>query len=173
MVSSLVLILAILGQTPAQATAPAPQAVPLGATYNPDNPFARILAGTLSSVVVAETDTALAFMDHAPVRPGHVLVIPKSATVSLLDSTPEQLAGVMALARCVAIAQAAAFQADGMTGLSLSQNNGAPNQHVGHIHFHLVPTYAGRTFTPAATPVPQEQLEPVAARVRAAMPERC
>jgi len=146
------------------------QAVPLGALYDPGNPFARILDGTLPSVVVAETDAALAFMDKAPARPGHVLVIPKSSTVSLLDATPEQLAGVMALARCVAVAQTAAFAPDGMTGLSLRQNNGAPSQHVGHIHFHLIPTYGDMPIATSPASVPLEKLEPVAARIRTAMP---
>jgi diadenosine tetraphosphate (Ap4A) HIT family hydrolase len=76
----------------------------------------------------------------------------------------------MAQARCVAIAQTAAFKADGITGISLSQNNGAPNQHVGHIHFHLIPTYGDRAFSPPPTPMTKEQLEPIAARIRAAMP---
>ncbi|HEY0053518.1 MAG TPA: HIT family protein [Caulobacteraceae bacterium] len=128
-----------------------------------------MLSGELANVPVAETQTALAFMDHAPAAVGHVLVIPKSATVSLLDSTPEQLAGVMALVRCVAIAQAAAFTPDGMMGMTLSQNNGGPNQHVAHLHFHLIPRYVVAA-APASGPVPRDQLEPAAARIRAFMP---
>lgn len=170
MVSSLLLVLAMSGQTPPPAPQTAPKAVPLGATYDPRNPFARMLAGSLSNAVVAETDSALAFMDHRPSRQGHVLVIPKSPTVSLLDSTPNQLAGVMALARCVAIAQTVAFKSDGLTGISLAQNNGAPNQHVGHMHFHLIPTYGDRPSSPPVAPMQKEQLEPIAARIRAAMP---
>ena len=89
-----------------------------------------------------ESDGALAFMDQRPAAPGHVLVIPKAPVTSILDATDEQLADVMALARCVAIAQSRAFKADGLTGIALRQNNGAPNQHVGHFHLHLVPQYA-------------------------------
>lgn len=152
-------------------TAPAPrEAIPLGAAYDPSNPFAMILNGEASTAVVAETDGALAFMDRSPASPGHVLVIPKSPTVSLLDSTPEQLADVMALARCVAIAQTAAFTPDGMTGISLRQNNGAPNQHVGHLHVHVLPLYGVRPPNAPTSPMSPEDLEPVAARIRAHLP---
>jgi histidine triad (HIT) family protein len=173
MFSSLALLLALLVQDAAPQDAAARRAVPLGAAYDDGNPFARILSGAAPAVVVAETDAALAFMDRAPARPGHVLVIPKSPTVSLLDSTPEQLAGVMALARCVVLAQTAAFTPDGMTGLSLRQNNGAPSQHVGHLHVHLIPTYGDQPTASPTTPTPPEQLEPLAARIRAALPEDC
>lgn len=167
---SLLFVLAMLGPAQEATPKPAPQAIPLGSTYDPQNPFARMLAGSLGTVAVAETDTALAFMDHRPKSRGHVLVIPKSRTVSLLDSTPAQLAGVMALARCVAIAQTAAFKSDGLVGISLVQNNGAPNQHVGHLHVHLVPNYADRSAARADAPVSPDQLAPIAARIRAAMP---
>ncbi|HEY8572491.1 HIT family protein [Phenylobacterium sp.] len=170
MFSKLLLAAALLLQAPPAAPVSAPKAVPLGAAYDPTNPFARILAGSSTNAIVAETQSALAFMDYRPSRAGHVLVIPKSPTVSLLDATPQQLAGVMALARCVAIAQTVAFKADGITGISLDQNNGAPNQHVGHMHFHLIPNYGNRPSSPPATPLTKEQLEPVAARIRAAMP---
>lgn len=158
---------------PDMAAAPTQKAIPLGSTYDANNPFARIIAGSVPSVVVAETDTALAFMDYRPARTGHVLVIPKSATVSLLDATPDQLAGVMAVVRCVAVAQTAAFRSDGMTGLSLRQNNGAPSQHIGHIHFHLIPTYGDQPIASPDASTPLDELEPVAARIRSAMPEGC
>lgn len=144
--------------------------IPLGSAYDPQNPFAKILRGDLRAARVAETDRALAFMDGSQATVGHVLVIPKRPVVSLLDASAEDLAGVAALAKCVAEAQARAFAPNGMTGISLRQNNGAPNQHVGHLHVHLVPLYGDAPPKPSPTLLPVEVLEPAAARIRAALP---
>jgi histidine triad (HIT) family protein len=50
----------------------------------------------------------------------------------------------------------------GTTGFTISQNNGR-NQHVCHVHFHVVPN------SPRASqnPVPREDLDKMAARLRA------
>lgn len=144
--------------------------IPLGSAYDPQNPFAKILRGELPAARVAETERAFAFMDGSQATVGHVLVIPKRPVVSIYDASPEDLAAVMALAKCVAEAQRRAFTADGMTGLSVRQNNGAPNQSVGHLHVHLVPLYGTTPFAASPTLLPVAVLEPVAVRVRAALP---
>ena len=147
--------------------------MPLGSAYDPSNPFAGIAAepGLRKGVVLADDD-AVAFMDHRPQAPGHVLVIPRAPVVSILDATPEQLGDVMRLARCVAIAQAAAYRADGLTGITLQQNNGLPSQHVGHFHLHLIPRYATPQPPAPATPLTPEELEVRAARLRAYLPTK-
>ena len=149
------------------------QGIPLGSAYDPANPFAAIVAHPegRQGVVIA-TDGAVAFMDHRPQAPGHVLVVPRAPVVSLLDATPKHLADTMALARCVAQAQVAAYAADGLTGVTLQQNNGLPGQHVGHLHVHLIPRYATPQPPAPTTPLAGEQLEVLAAKLRAYWPTK-
>jgi hypothetical protein len=64
---------------PASAKPGTPQ-IPLKAAYDETNPFARILRGEMVVPKVYEDDQVLAFMDHAPAEPGHVLVISKTST---------------------------------------------------------------------------------------------
>jgi len=52
--------------------------------------FCRIIAGEIPSDKIYEDDEAVAFLDIAPVNPGHVLVIPKAHYPDLL-ALPEQL----------------------------------------------------------------------------------
>ncbi|CBW76434.1 Adenosine 5'-monophosphoramidase (plasmid) [Mycetohabitans rhizoxinica HKI 454] len=54
-------------------------------SYDPNNPFARILRGELPCVKVAETGDVLAFMDLMPQANGHVLVVPKEAAAKIFD----------------------------------------------------------------------------------------
>ncbi|HPN81059.1 MAG TPA: HIT domain-containing protein, partial [bacterium] len=46
--------------------------------------FCRIIAGEIPSDKIYEDDEAVAFLDIAPVNPGHVLVIPKAHYPDLL-----------------------------------------------------------------------------------------
>ena len=47
--------------------------------------FCRIVEGELPASVVYEDEIVLAFLDIHPITPGHVLVIPKFHTESLVD----------------------------------------------------------------------------------------
>lgn len=110
-------------------------------SYDPQNIFGKILRGEIPSVKVYEDETVLAMMDVFPQSRGHVLVLPKSASRNLLDADPGDVALVTAylpkLARAVK-------QATGADGIRLVQYNEAPaGQTVFHLHFHLIPVYAG------------------------------
>lgn len=109
--------------------------------YDPQNVFGKILRGEIPSVKVYEDETVLVMMDVFPQSRGHALVLPKSASRNLLDADPGDVALVAAylpkLARAVK-------QATGADGIRLVQFNEAPaGQTVFHLHFHLIPVYAG------------------------------
>lgn len=53
--------------------------------YDDNNIFAKIIRGEIPCKKVYEDDNFLAFYDISPKAPVHVLVIPKSAYVSLND----------------------------------------------------------------------------------------
>jgi histidine triad (HIT) family protein len=110
-------------------------------SYDDSNIFAKILRGEIPSIRVFEDETILAMMDIFPQSRGHTLVIPKAASRNLLDADPAALSAAAAYLPQLARAVKAATGADGMR---LMQFNEAPaGQTVFHLHFHLIPMYAG------------------------------
>lgn len=136
--------------------------------YDRNNVFARIIRGELPAAKVYEDDRVLAFMDIKPVERGHVLVISKrSQARNLLEIDLADLDRVIAVARRIGQAQ---IRGIGANGFSIEQNNGY-GQTVPHLHVHVIPRYQGQPWGekggPQQTP---EQLEPLAASIRAALP---
>lgn len=146
-----------------------PPPVPLHAPYDPNNPFARIIRGELAAQKVYEDRDVLAFMDYAPIQPGHVLVISKvSQARNLLEEDPKDYARLMAVVRRIAEAQIAALGAQGFT---IIENNGAGSS-VPHLHIHVIPrmTQEPIMLGPRKRADPAD-LEAMAAKLRAAMKE--
>jgi len=99
--------------------------------------FCKIVRGEIPCSQVYATEHVLAFLDIAPVRPGHVLVIPKAHHETLFDLPPE-LGGQ--LLQAVQVVGRAVLKATGAQGLNVGMNNyAAAGQLVPHAHFHLVP----------------------------------
>jgi len=136
--------------------------------YDPNNIFARILRGELPKIAIYEDDKTLAFMDIMPSVEGHTLVIPKEPAEDILDLTPEAACALIRTTQKVARAVKAAT---GAPGIMLVQLNGtAAGQSVPHIHFHVLPRSEGLDLKlHGRGMVKPELLEPVAARIRAAL----
>ncbi len=116
------------------------------AAYETDNIFAKILRGEIPCVKVHEDDDTLAFMDVMPQAPGHLLVIPKTASRNMLDADPQVLAKTIAVVQKLAIAAKEAFDAD---GVYIAQfNEPAAGQTVFHLHFHIVPRKESESLKP-------------------------
>jgi histidine triad (HIT) family protein len=111
--------------------------------YDDANVFAKILRGELPKVAIFEDQETLAFMDIYPQTEGHALVIPKQArAASILDAQPQALTPLIRSVQRLARAVDKALQPD---GLRIVQFNGAAaGQTVFHLHFHVIPVYAGR-----------------------------
>jgi histidine triad (HIT) family protein len=119
--------------------------------YDPNNIFAKILRGEAPCTRVYEDDCALAFMDIMPRADGHVLVIPKFPARNILDVPPRELVRFMPAVQRIAIAAKAAMAAE---GLSIMQfNESAGGQVVFHLHFHILPRWAGVELRPAGGPI--------------------
>lgn len=115
------------------------------AAYDPDNIFAKIIAGTIPSHKVYEDADLVAVMDVFPQSRGHTLVIPRAGSRNLLDADPAVLSAIMPALQKLAKAVKAATKAD---GLRLVQFNEAPaGQSIFHLHFHLIPMYEGVELT--------------------------
>jgi diadenosine tetraphosphate (Ap4A) HIT family hydrolase len=100
--------------------------------YDPNNIFARILRGEIPNKTVFENEFALAFHDINPQAPVHVLVIPKTPSVSLADfaatATQEQ----------IAVAHVAKLLGLETPGYRILANTGPDShQEVPHFHVHI------------------------------------
>ncbi len=94
--------------------------------------FTRIIRGEIPCHKVAEDDHFLAFLDIAPLKVGHTLVIPKVEVDKFFELPPVVLAGIMPFAQGVAKKIASVVPCDriGVTVLGLE---------VPHAHVHLIP----------------------------------
>lgn len=98
--------------------------------------FCSIVAGTIPSERVAESEAAIAIRDISPRAPVHVLVIPRVHVASahaLGDDDAGLLAACFALAREVAEGEGIA------DGYRVTTNVGERGgQSVHHLHFHVL-----------------------------------
>lgn len=104
--------------------------------------FCSILKGEAQASIVYEDEDCVAFMDLFPMRPGHVLVIPRQHAVYLGELDPGLRSHLMEVCHWVIKAQ----KASGMPcdGNNVFLNDGpAANQHVPHVHFHVLPRRRG------------------------------
>lgn len=104
--------------------------------------FCSILKGEAPASIVYEDEDCVAFMDLFPMRPGHVLVIPRQHATYLTELEPGLRAHLLEVCHWVIKAQ----KASGLPcdGNNLFLNDGpAANQHVPHVHFHVLPRRQG------------------------------
>ena len=97
--------------------------------------FCEIARGERVAPVVYEDEAVLAFLDHRPLFPGHVLVVPRQHRETLIDLDPGEIAAVFGFARRVAAAVEIALGAEG----SFVAVNNRVSQSVPHLHVHVVP----------------------------------
>lgn len=142
----------------------------LETSYDPENIFAKIIAGDIPCVKLFEDDDTFAFMDVFPQSEGHCLVVHKHApATNLLTIDDNALAAVMRTVQKITGAVAKGLSPD---GIRIAQFNGAPaGQTVFHLHFHVIPAYEGVPLGAHASggPVDADTLEPIAEKIRAAL----
>jgi histidine triad (HIT) family protein len=98
--------------------------------------FCRIVRGEIPSRKVYEDDEVLAFHDIHPLRPLHVLVIPKKHITSLATAGAEDLP---VLGRILAVANQIAVEQGSPDGFRVIINTGrVGQQEVPHLHAHIV-----------------------------------
>jgi histidine triad (HIT) family protein len=100
-----------------------------------DDLFCRIAAGSEPAHIVLDDEVAVAFLDHRPVFPGHVLVAPRRHLVTLLDFEAAEIGPFFERVQWVTAAVQAAMEADG----SFVAMNNVVSQSVAHAHVHVVP----------------------------------
>ncbi len=119
--------------------------------------FCDIVAGSVPAYIVYDDPAVLAFLDHRPLLPGHVLVIPKTHYETLGDLPAVEVGPYFLVIQRLAIAVEKGMQADG----SFVATNVRISQSVPHLHVHVVPRRKGdglfgKTFQWIRRPYPSE-----------------
>ncbi|MBU4257375.1 HIT family protein [Patescibacteria group bacterium] len=103
--------------------------------------FCKIIAGDLPSYKVYEDDKVCAFLDVLPIHPGHTIIVPKIHVSDVEGLDDGELCAMVTVMKKIG---KAVMEGLGVKGYSiLLDNKDAANQHVPHVHFHLVPRKEG------------------------------
>jgi histidine triad (HIT) family protein len=97
--------------------------------------FCQIIRGEIAAQIIYSDEQCVAFLDHRPLFPGHVLLVPREHVVTLPDLPAELLAPLFANAQKLCRAVQSALQAE---GTFVAMNN-IVSQSVPHLHVHIVP----------------------------------
>ena len=101
--------------------------------------FCQIANGEIPAHFVHRDQDVVAFLDRAPLLPGHVLVMPAEHVETLDDLPDKLLAPVLGAVRRTSIAVQKALSAEG----SFVATNTRVSQSVPHFHVHVVPRNKG------------------------------
>ena len=99
--------------------------------------FCSLVKGDLESATVFEDDSTIAFLDHRPLLPGHVLVVPKTHVETLPDLPGDLLAPLWSNVQRLCRAVESGLEAEG----SFVAVNNKISQSVPHLHVHVVPRW--------------------------------
>lgn len=109
--------------------------------------FCEIGAGRAPADVVYEDEGVIAFMEVAPMAPGHVLVVPRAHRADIWELTDDEFTRVASAALRLARMIKRALHPDGVT---LTHGSGvAAGQEAYHFHLDVIPRYAGDRLQPS------------------------
>ncbi len=101
--------------------------------------FCSILAGQIEAHVVWDDEVSMAFLDTAPLFPGHTLVVPKRHVVTLGDLRADEVGPLYERVRRLSAVMPGALGAQG----TFVASNNIVSQSVPHLHVHVVPRTKG------------------------------
>lgn len=105
--------------------------------------FCEILNGRSAASVVYRDEHCIAILDAFPLTRGHLLVIPQQHQQHIEELPEETVAYLFAMASRFSSALRLGGESDATAVLL---NNGkAANQHVAHVHLHVIPRRDGDT----------------------------
>ncbi|KDN82088.1 HIT family protein [Kitasatospora cheerisanensis] len=97
--------------------------------------FCRVVAGEVPVDSVFADEHAVAFLDHRPLFPGHLLVVPRRHVPTLTDLTEDETGPYYTRVRRLTAAVERGMDAAG----SFVATNNRISQSVPHLHTHIVP----------------------------------
>lgn len=99
--------------------------------------FTRIIQGELPARFVWRDERCVAFLSIAPLRPGHVLVVPVTEVAHWIDLEADLLGHLIQVSRTIGAALQRGFRPE-KVGLMLA------GLEIDHVHIHLVPISSER-----------------------------
>ncbi len=99
--------------------------------------FCKIIKGDIPSYTIYEDEIVKVILDINPVSNGHMLIIPKTHYVNLMDIDDSVLSHIMNTSKDLYKKYKDKLNIDGLT---ITQNNDY-GQEVKHYHLHLIPRY--------------------------------
>ena len=99
--------------------------------------FCKIIKGDIPSYTIYEDEIVKVILDINPVSNGHMLIIPKTHYVNLMDIDDSVLSHIMNTSKDLYKKYNDKLNMDGLT---ITQNNDY-GQEVKHYHLHLIPRY--------------------------------
>jgi histidine triad (HIT) family protein len=103
--------------------------------------FCKLIHGDMPCHKVYEDDKIVAFFDILPISPGHTIVAPKKHEPDIEGVTDEEIQAMSLILKKIGKAM---LEGLGVKGYSIFlDNKSAANQHVPHMHFHIVPREEG------------------------------
>ena len=128
--------------------------------------FTKIVNGEIPGRFVWRDDRVVAFLTIAPLKPGHVLVVPIEEVDHWIDLDPDLLAHLMQVSQTIGRAVDRAFAPE-KVGMMIA------GLEVPHVHVHVVPMSGVRDLDFAnADPDPSaESLDETAEQIRLALAE--
>ena len=99
--------------------------------------FCKIIKGDIPSYTIYEDEIVKVILDINPVSNGHMLIIPKTHYVNLMDIDDCVLSHIMNTSKDLYKKYKDKLNMDGLT---ITQNNDY-GQEVKHYHLHLIPRY--------------------------------
>ena len=101
--------------------------------------FCQIAKKEIPAKIIAENETALAFLDINPRSPGHSLIIPKNHYSNLLELPDNQLEQFFKLTKEVISLLKEKLKAEGFI---VGYNHGKiAGQEIDHFHLNIIPRY--------------------------------
>ncbi len=124
--------------------------------------FTKIINGEIPSYKVFENELVFAFLDIAPIRPGHALIVPKIEVDYFIDVPEPYYSEVFKTAKILApaISQATGYERVGglVEGLE-----------VPHFHYHLIPLNEGERFLKDRLKLEKTELENIQKKILEAL----
>jgi histidine triad (HIT) family protein len=125
--------------------------------------FCEIVAGWAPAAIVWENAEFVAFLDHRPIQPGHLLLVPREHVDYLFDLDAPRYRALWDCAKDLAVPLQAATGADRI-GVAV-EGYGVP-----HLHVHLVPINRLGDLDPCKQhPVARDELDRMAEQIRSAL----
>lgn len=105
----------------------------------------KLISREIEVSMVYQDERCSAFLDHQPVNPGHMLVVPNRHASNLAELYEEEGAHMFRVAQRIAVAlRGSGVRCEGVN-VWLADGEAA-GQEVFHAHLHVVPRYVGDGF---------------------------